>query len=125
MKQFDVIVENRVGVLAELCDVLARSAINIKAIATDAKDGFGVVKLVTEDEATTKDVLTRAKYRWAATDILSIRLPDRPGELAKATKLLARAKVNIESIFLLGSDGEYKDIALKVSDLGRAREVLR
>lgn len=124
MKQFDVVVDNRIGVLAELCDALARSAINIRAIATDSRDGFGIVRLVTEDERTTKDALTKAKVKFSESEILGLKLPDRPGELAKIAKLLARARVNIDSIFLMGGDGEYKDIALKVSDMTKAKEVL-
>ena len=125
MKQFDVVVQNKLGALAEVCDVLARNAINIKAIATEVRNGSGVVKLITEDHQTTKDTLKRSGFRFDEAEIFSVRLPDRPGELAKAAKLLTRARVNIESVFLLGSDGEFKDIAFKVSDMGKAREVLK
>lgn len=125
MKQFDVVIDNKVGALAELCDALARNAINIKAISTDIRNGHGIVKLVTEDDRSTKDMLQKAKLRFNEADILSVKLPDRPGELAKAAKMLARAKVNIESVFLLGGDGEHKEIAFKVSDLNAAKGALK
>ncbi len=125
MKQFDVVIENRIGALAELCDALAKNAINIKAIATDSKNGHGLVRLVTEDTKTTKDLLEKSNFKFNEADILAVRMPDRPGELAKAAKLLARAKVNIDSIFLLGSDGEKKEVAFRVSDMEKARGALK
>jgi hypothetical protein len=125
MKQFDVVIENRIGALAELCDALAKNAINIKAIATDSKNSHGIVRLVTEDTKTTKDLLTKSNFKFNEADILAVRMLDRPGELAKAAKLLARAKVNIDSIFLLGSDGEKKEVAFRVSDMEKARGALK
>ncbi|MBU5557526.1 MAG: amino acid-binding protein [Candidatus Aenigmatarchaeota archaeon] len=125
MKQFDVTIENKMGALAELCDMLARNAINIKAISTDIRNGFGIVHLVTEDHKTTKETLQKSKFKFDETEILAVRLPDRPGELAKAAKLLSRAKINIENLFLLGGDGEFKEIAFKVSDIDKAKEVLK
>lgn len=125
MKQFDVTVENRIGALSELCDALARGAINIKAISTDSRNGHGLIRLVTEDHMSAKAMLEKTKMRFAESEILAVRLLDRPGELAKATKLLTRAKVNIESVFLLGVDGEYKEVAFKVDDMEKAKGVLK
>jgi hypothetical protein len=127
MKQFDITIRNRIGALARLCDALAKSAINIRAIATELKDGTAIVKLVTEDERTTADVLQRARLKFAISEILPVRLIDRPGELAKIAKMLAKARIDIESVYLLDRDQERGEVelALKVSDVAKAATVLK
>lgn len=126
MKQFDVVVDNRIGALADVCDLLAQNAINIKALATEGRDGTGIVRLVTEDENTTKDVLSRSRIPFRVSDILALKLMDRPGELAKVAKLLLKARVNIESLYILGRDPEKREteIAIKVDDIASAKRVL-
>jgi len=121
-KEFDVELENRVGALADLCELLSSNAVNIKAISTDGGTG---VRLVTSDERTTREVLQKGKFLFNEADVIALKLLDRPGELAKVARLLAKQKVNINSVYLLGGDGEKKDIILKVSDISAALRALR
>jgi len=127
MKQFDVVVENKTGVIGELCDALSKNAINIKAIASELRGGTGIVKFVTEDDTTTENVLRKSNLEFTTHDITPVKLIDRPGELAKVAKLLSRSRVDIESVFILGRDHQNNEthVALKTNDINRANEVLR
>lgn len=120
-KEFEVLIENRIGALANLCELLASNGVNIKAISTDGGSG---VKLVTSDERTTRELLSKARVYFEEADVLALKLLDRPGELAKVARMLAKAGINIESVYLLGGDGEKKDIIIKVSNLEQAKKVL-
>jgi hypothetical protein len=95
--------------------------VNIKAIATN---GGHSARLVTSDETTTREVLTKARLPWSEADVLQIRLTDRPGELAKISRMLAKERVNIDSVYLLGATGEWTDLVLKVNDTAGALKVL-
>ncbi|MEM5804616.1 MAG: hypothetical protein QXU82_02080 [Candidatus Aenigmatarchaeota archaeon] len=123
LKQFDIEIEDRVGSLADLCEILSLNAINIRAITTN---GNGTVKIVTGDEVTTRNALSKAKLLFAENDIMALKLLDRPGELAKITRVLANQKINIRSVYLLGKDPVRKEteVALQVSDIGAAAKVL-
>ncbi len=121
LKQFSVSMENRPGTLADLCERLASQGINIKAISADG-DG---IKIVTSDEQTTRDVLSRARLLFEEIEVLQIKLLDRPGELAKISRLLAREKVNIDAVYLLGGDGETTDIILRVNNIMGALKILK
>ncbi|MFQ6009719.1 MAG: ACT domain-containing protein [Candidatus Aenigmatarchaeota archaeon] len=123
LKQFDIEAGGEVGALANLCEMIASNAINIKAIATD---GNGRVRIVTEDENTTRRTLQKSRVFFIESDVISLRLIDRPGELAKITRLLANHKININSVYILGRNPERKEteIALEVSDLVGATKVL-
>ena len=123
LKQFDVEVQNKVGALADLCELISSNAINIQAITTN---GSGTVKIVTEDEETTREALKKAKLLFGENDVMSLKLLDRPGELAKITRVLANQKININSVYILGKNPERKEteIAIQVSDVMAATKAL-
>lgn len=125
IKQFDVEIENRVGALADVCDIFAKGLINIKAIATaDRGNGYGMLQVVTEDENTTRKILKEANIEFKEHDILSLKLMDRPGELAKTARLLAKGNVNIESIFILGKNNEFTEVGMKVDKIHEVKNLL-
>ena len=121
LTEFDIVVPNKPGALAELTEQLAADAVNIKAISTSGTD---TIRIVTSDEGTTRKVLTKAKLPWTETEVLQVRLLDRPGELAKIARMLSREKVNIDAVYILCGDGEYTDLALKTSDPAKATRAL-
>jgi len=121
-KEFDIALEDRVGALADVCDMLAQNGVNIKAISADGGRG---VRLVTSDDKTTRDLLQKAKLIFNESDVVSLQLLDRPGELAKVSRLLAKERVNIQSAYMLGGNGETKDMILKVSNVSDALKALR
>lgn len=125
MRQFEVWVENKVGMLAEVAEILAKNRINIRGVATEAKNDKGIIKLVTDDEDATRRALTDAGMNFKEFEIVPARLRDQPGELAKISRALANLGVDIQSVFLLGKDHGTTEIAFKVSDLKKAREILR
>ena len=123
MKQFDIEAENRPGALSAVCEALAANAVNIKAISTD---GTGRIRIVTEDDSTARGALERSRVFFTENDILSLRLIDRPGELAKIAKILSNHKVNINSLYILGKNAETREteIALEVSDMPTATKII-
>ncbi len=121
LTEFDITVPNKPGALAELAEQLAADAVNIKAISTS---GSETIRLVTSDEGTTRKTLTKAKLPWTETEILQVRLLNRPGELAKIARMLSKAKINVDSVYLLCGGEEYTDLALKASDPTKAAQVL-
>ena len=121
-KEFDIALEDRVGALADVCEKLAANGVDIKAISADGGHG---VRLVTSDEKTTRDLLQKTKLIFSESDVISLQLLDRPGELAKVSRLLAKEKVNIQSAYILGGNGETKDMILKVSSVADALKALR
>lgn len=57
--------------------------------------------------------------------MLPIKLPDKPGELAKIARKLANARINVECIYILGREKGTTEIALKVDKLEEARKTLK
>ena len=134
MKQFEIVVKNEPGALVKVCELLNGKGVNIKAVATEAVDkaslstertsDSGVIKLVTQDEETTREALSSASLAFRESELLQLDVVDRPGELLKIAKKLADAKINVDSIFILGHEGDTTAVALVVDDVDAATELV-
>jgi hypothetical protein len=124
VKEFDVYVQNKPGELAKVCELLGANGVNIKAISSE-RNNKPMIKIVTDDEATTKSSLARSGIAFDMRDVVSVRMADRPGELGKIARKLARAMVNVDSIYILGKEGPTTDIAFTVDNLEKARTALK
>jgi len=106
-------------------EALAGSAVNIKAIASEGAMEKPFLRIVTTDATTTERALKNAGFAFELSETLDLDLLDRPGELAKIARRLARQGVNVESIYILGGKNGKTQIALTVSDMDRAKTAIK
>lgn len=125
MKEFDVYVQDKPGELAKVCELLGGNGVNIKAISSERAQPRPLIRIVTDDEATTMSSLRRLGVAFEQRDVLGIRLPDKPGELGKMARKLARAMINVNSIYILSKEDGMTEMALTVDNLKKAKEALR
>jgi len=125
MKEFKVFVADKPGELARVTEALASAAVNIRAIASESKHDTSFLRVVTSDVQTTEKALQNAGLKFQLDDILDVELIDRPGELAKIARRLARAGINVHSIYILGSKNGRTELALTVDNPERARTTLK
>lgn len=123
--EFKVFVMDRPGELARVTDALSNAAVNIRAIASEAKHESSFLRIVTNDVATTEKALRTAGMKYEMSEIMTLDLVDRPGELAKIAKRLSRAGINVHSLYLLGSKNGRTEIAMVVDDLAKATMALK
>jgi hypothetical protein len=58
-------------------------------------------------------------------DVIAVKMPDRPGELGKVARKLARAMVNVDSIYILNKENGMTEIAFTVDNVKKAEGILR
>jgi hypothetical protein len=116
MTEFVVSMENRPGRLASLTELLASSGVNIEALTAYGHDGEGTVRLIVDDADAARRVLSEAGLRNEERTVLAVTLPHRPGELARLTRSIANAGVNIDAIYLLRASAEGVELALSVDE---------
>ena len=114
MTEFVVQMENQPGRLASLTEALAAFGVNIEALTAYGHDGDGTVRLIVDDAATTRRVLDEAALQNEEHTVLTALLPHRPGELARLTRSIADAGVNIDAIYVLRSNSDGVEFALSV-----------
>jgi hypothetical protein len=125
MKQFNVFVEDKIGELAHVTEALAQNAINIRGIATDKLGPRAAVKVITDDEASTRKALGKAGLGFEESEVIVVDLIDRPGEIARFARKAARAGVNISSVFLIGKKDTPAALAIVTSDAKKAEKLLK
>lgn len=125
MKQFNVFVEDKIGELARVTEALAQNAINIRGLATDKMGPRPAVKIITDDEVSTRKALARAGLSFEESEVLVIDLIDRPGEIARVARKAAKAGVNIGSVFLIGKKDTPAALAIVPSDLKKAERLIK
>ncbi len=126
LKEFDVYIQDKPGELARVCELLGNNGVNIKAIATERAAKRPLVKIVTDDEVTAKAALSRVQgLSFDLKEVIVVRLQDKPGELAKVAKRLAKAAINVDSIYLMGKEGGTTEMVMTVDDPKRAEALLK
>lgn len=116
-RQLTVGWQNRPGELANFCEALADSGLNILALATAEAGEYGAVRLLVDDVGRARDVFREKGVAHTSIEVLVARLDNSPGALATVARTLSDNKINIEYFYASASPGADAAIGVfKVSD---------
>lgn len=126
ISQISVFVENRPGRLADITAVLAQNNIDIRALSVADTSDYGILRLIVNDPESAVKVLKDEGMTASATQVLGIIIPDEPGGLAKAIKVLSDAQISVEYAyaFITPSIGNAY-VIIRVEDNNKAAEILK
>ena len=125
VKQFEITLPKKPSAMAGIAEALAANGVNIRGISSEVPSNNIILKVVTDDEATARATLAGKKAKFAEKEVLSVVVPDRPGEIAKLARRLARRMIQIESIYFLSREGGHTEIAFTADKMEKASEALR
>ncbi len=126
LREISLTLPNRPGGLAEVARVLAERRLNLAAISADSSPTTGRIRLIVNDPDRAVETLTRAGYAPEVREMLAVRLEDRAGSFLKVLDVLARERVNVQSVaILVAREGNQPLVALSADDLGQARKLLQ
>jgi hypothetical protein len=125
--ELTVTLPNRSGQLGALAGALGQAGVNLRSIAATTGAGKGTVHIVVDDADAGKArrAIKAAKYRISGDrKIVEVRLSDKPGTLARVANRLGKAKVNIESAYMIGQSKKSTTLGLGVKDSRAAKKAL-
>ena len=123
--QLTLTLQSKPGVLAKVCQALARAGVNITAICAAETAGRGKLRLVVSDPGRAKEALKAAKLRCGEEQVLMLTLEDRPGALARVAERLAAAKINIKCAYATtGGMGGTSMVVVSVANVDKAAAVV-
>jgi hypothetical protein len=96
IKQISIFSENRPGRLAAIAKALEEEHINILAFSIAEADGFGVVRALVDKPKKATEKLTGLGFNVAFTDVIAVKMRDKPGGLYEIAKMLGDGQINIE-----------------------------
>ena len=123
--QISVFLENRKGRLYDVCNVLGKNNINIRALTIAETESFGVLRIVVDKSDLAISVLKKNGFVANLTDVVAIEVGDKPGGLAAVLKVFADNDINVE--YMYGFVEKFSDNALLVfrfEDTEKAQKIL-
>jgi hypothetical protein len=124
MKDIAIHVTHRTGEIARIAGALARKDVNIKSIAGLNIEHQGIIRLIPDDIEAARSALRDANIRFEESELASVLLENKAGELAEVASKLANAGINVQALYVIGLDGELVEIAIAVDDVKKAKKVL-
>jgi hypothetical protein len=122
--QFVVQLKNEPGSMATLAEALAERGVDLRAIGGGGIGDSGHVIMTTADDDTTRAVLEEGAYTFIEGESILAEVDDKPGGMARLSRSLADAGVNIYGHLFLGRWGDRAMFAFVVDDPDRARPIL-
>lgn len=123
--QFSIFLANKAGVLSRIFREMARSKINISALAMMDAAEHGVLRMVTDDPDAARRTLSTLNLPITETDCLAVTLANRPGAVADVCEKLAAAHINVSYLYCTtGASGGKTLAVIKIPDIAKGMKVL-
>jgi hypothetical protein len=122
--QFVVQLKNVPGAMAILAEELAARGVDLRAIGGGGLGDSGHVIMTTADDDTTKKVLDEGEYNYVEGESIIAEVDDKPGGMARISRQLADAGVNIHGHLFLGRWGDRAMFAFVVDKPDVAKPIL-
>ena len=123
--QLSIVIENRPGILTRICDALGSHNINIEGFSAYGETEHGVVRLITDDPARALDVLADRGFLVTRSDVMAVKLANRPAGLLRLARQLATHNINIEYAYgSAGQAGRVATLYVRVADPQRVAQIL-
>jgi hypothetical protein len=124
MKQINVLVDEKVGIIADISYILGKAKVNIEAISVGVIGNKAVISLTIKDDKRAKELLEANHYKVLSSDVLAVKIPDQPGGLAQITKLLVDNGIGIINVHVITKGGGNVLLAIQVDKQAKAEKVL-
>ena len=109
---------NTPGALRELCDALGAAQVNLLALQLESS---GRLRILVDNPLLGADALRARQHAVEQREVLCVSLPNTPGAMAGAARLLAEAGVNVEYAYAAAVEGGPLAVAVfGVADAQRA-----
>jgi hypothetical protein len=124
-KELTIRMDNRPGSLGTVCRALAVRGVNILAFQSIPSEKTILVCMVVDNPAAAVSVLDAAGIGYTEAEIAQVKVPNEPGELARAASRLGDANINIHYAYCGVEPSTHEPLVIfGVSEVGRAAALL-
>lgn len=127
VREITVKLENKPGVLSEVCELLGANVINIIGLNVRTDGPVGTLNFVATDPVRALNILESAGYAPTVQEIIAAEPPRHPGGLNALLKPLKLVGVNVEYLYAcisLQGTGDKTILLLGVDNLQAACDAL-
>jgi hypothetical protein len=117
-RELTVKLANSPGTLARVSQILGAERINMLAMTIDPS---GHLRIVVDNPLHAASTLREQHYNVEERDVLYTSMPNEPGSLSRALRLLGEAGINVEYAYASGIDrSPMVGVVIAVPDAQRA-----
>lgn len=117
---------NKIGLLFELSSLISDKGVNVLAVSGAVCGDDCVVRLVTDNNGKTRDVLAANDFTPEEENVVMVELPHRTGTLMRVTETLAQEDIDIRHIYAAAARDQDKClVVLQTSDDEEALSKMR
>lgn len=125
IKQISIFATNKPGQVVKVADALSQENIDIRAMCVADTQDFGIIRLIVNDTQKAKQALSNHKCIVSITNVVGIKIPDKPGSTKQALELLSQNGVNIDYMYaFVTKSKEYAYFVMRVENPEKAEEIL-
>jgi hypothetical protein len=124
MKDFAIRLTDRPGELARVANMLARYGVNLKSVAALAIDTQATLHILPDAAEPARAALEQNGIPFEESDVITVLLENRAGELARVSAKLGEAGANLRAIYVTGLVDNLVELAVVSDDADRARAAL-
>jgi len=95
-KEFTVAIADKPGELGRCFRILAAERVNILAFQSYVEERESLVRFLADDVSTARTVLGANRMNFEVTEVVTVRLTNRPGALGRAASRLGEGHINID-----------------------------
>ena len=124
IKQLSVFIENREGRLERVTEALKERNINIASFSLADTSEYGMLRMIVSNPEEGKKVLKEEGFSAMLTDVIAVKIEQKPGTLHEVLKCLFDASISVEYMYTLATAGKDTSIIMKLSDFETALKLL-
>ena len=126
VNQISVFVENKLGRLAQVLEIIANAGVNLSAISIGDTADFGILRLIADKTEIAEKALKDANLSINITKVLGLKISDAPGSFAKVVQILSESEISIEYMYSFNTGFDNKSsIIIRVNNNEKAIKVLQ
>jgi len=125
IRQVSVFLENKVGRVMEITEVLGENKINLRALSLADTSDFGILRMIVDKVDQAIGALKEKGFIVKETEVVAVEVPDKPGGLAQVLEILCIANINVEYMYAFFEQPKDKALLIfRFEDSERAIDVL-
>ncbi|MCL2082293.1 MAG: hypothetical protein FWH04_03530 [Oscillospiraceae bacterium] len=97
--QVSVFVRNSPGQLETVMSVLEGGGIDIRALSLADTSDFGILRIIVNNPGEALDVLQKNGVMAKITEVIAVKLDDKPGGLQRVLSVLSGKGISVEYIY--------------------------
>ncbi len=117
VRQISVFLENKIGRLAEITQILGNKEINIRALAIADTTEFGILRMIVDKPQKAYEALEERGFTVSQTEVVVVEVEDKPGGLAQVMAILGKEGINVEYLYaFVAPKGRGALVVLKIEE---------